>query len=70
MAIKTNPTMGFLKRNLKACPLMVTSLLEYPCSALYQYRQGDIDKLNTIKRAATRFVTKNYQCKSSVTALD
>ena len=34
-----------------------------------QYRQGDIDKLNNIQRAAARFVTNNYQRKSSVTAL-
>ena len=33
------------------------------------YRQGDIDKLNRIQRAAARFVTNNYQNKSSVTAL-
>ena len=33
------------------------------------YRQGDVDKLNKIQRAAARFVTNNYQRKSSVTAL-
>ena len=31
--------------------------------------QGDADKLNKIQRAAARFVTNNYQRKSSVTAL-
>ena len=33
------------------------------------YRQGDVDKLNKIQRTAARFVTNNYQRKSSVTAL-
>ena len=39
------------------------------CNLLDPYRQGDIDKLNKIQRAAARFVTNNYQRKSSVTAL-
>ena len=30
---------------------------------------GSIQKLNKIQRAAARFVTNNYQCKSSVAAL-
>ena len=33
------------------------------------YRQGDIDKLNKIQRAAACFLTNNYQRKYSVTAL-
>ena len=53
---------------------MVRSLLEYSCPVWDPYRQGDIDKLNKIQRAAARFaaarfVTNNYQRKSSVTAL-
>ena len=48
---------------------MVRSLLEYSCLVWDPYRQGDIDKLNKIRRAAARFVTNNYQRKSSVTAL-
>ena len=48
---------------------MVRSLLEYSCSVWDPYRQGDIDKLNKIQRAAARFVTNNYQRRSSVTAL-
>ena len=34
-----------------------------------EMRESCIDKLNKIQRAATRFVTNNYQRKSSVTAL-
>ena len=47
---------------------MVRSLLEYSCPVWDPYRQGDIDNLNKIQRAAARFVTNNYQRKSSVTA--
>ena len=48
---------------------MVRSLLEYSCPVWNPYRQGGVDKLNKIQRAAARFVTNNYQRKSSVTAL-
>ena len=78
IASKANSTLGFLRRNLKGCPSklkeiayfsMVRSLLEYSCPVWDPYRQGDVDKLNKIQRAAARFVTNNYQRKSSVTAL-
>ena len=78
IASKANSTLGFLRRNLKGCPSklkeiayfsMVQSLLEYSCPVWDLYKQGDIDKLNKIQRAAARFVTNNYQRKSSVTAL-
>ena len=77
IASKLNSTLGFLRRNLKGCPSklrdiayfsMVLSLLEYSCPVWDPYRQGDVDKLNKIQRAAARFVGNNYQCKSSVTA--
>ena len=48
---------------------MVRSLLEYSCPVWDPYRQGDVDKLNKIHRAAARFVTNHYQRKSSVAAL-
>ena len=78
IASKASSTLDFLRRNLKRCPSklkeiayfsMVRSLLEYSCPVWDPYRQGDIDKLNKIQVAATRFVTNNYQRKSSVTAL-
>ena len=78
IASKANSTLGFLRRNLKGCPSklkeiayfsMVRSLLEYSCPVWEPYRQGDVDKLNKIQRAAARFVSNNYQSKSSVTAL-
>ena len=78
IASKANSTLGFLRRSLKGCPSklkeiayfsMVRSLLEYSCPVWDPNRQGDIDKLNKIQRAAPHFVTNNYQRKSSVTAL-
>ena len=78
IASKANSTLGFLRKNLKGYPsklkeiayfLMVRSLLEYSCPVRDPYRQGGIDKLNKIQRAAARFVTNNYQRKSRVTAL-
>ena len=75
---KANSTLGFLRRNLKACPLklretayvaMVRSSLEY-CSAVWDpFRQKDINKLEKIQRSAARFVTQNYIQNSSVTSL-
>ena len=37
-------------------------------SCIGSIRQDDVDKLNKIQRAAARFVTNNYQRKSSVRA--
>ena len=74
-----NSTLGFLRRNLEGCPSklneiayfsMVRSLLEYSCPVWDPYRQGDIDKLNKIQRAAARFVTNNYQRKSNALIQD
>ena len=48
---------------------MVRSLLEYFFPVWDPYKQGDVDKNNKIQRAVARFVTNNYQRKSSVTAL-
>ena len=39
-------------------------------SCMGSIHAGDVDKLNKIQRAAARFVTINYQRKSSVTALN
>ena len=78
IASKANSTLDLLRGNLKGCPSklkeiayfsMVRSLLEYSCPVWDPYRQGDIDKLNKIQRAAARFATNNHQRKSSVTAL-
>ena len=75
---KANSTLGFLRRNLKVCPLklketayfaMIRSCLEYSCAVWDPFRQKDIDKLNKIQRSAARFVTSNYKKTTSVTSL-
>ena len=71
-------TLGFLRRNLKACPpklretayfSLVRSSLEYSSAVWDPFRQKDIDKLEKIQRAAARFVTQNFRQTASVTSL-
>ena len=73
-----NSTLGFLRRNLKACPpklretayfSLVRSSLEYSSAVWDPFRQKDIDKLEKIQRSAARFVTQNYRQTASVTSL-
>ena len=75
---KANSTLGFLRRNLKACPpklretayfSLVRSSLEYSSAVWDPFRQKDIDKLEKIQRSAARFVTQNYRQTASVTSL-
>ena len=75
---KANSTLGFLRRNLKACPpklretayfSLVSSSLEYSSAAWDPFRQKDIDKLEKIQRSAARFVTQNYRQTASVRSL-
>ena len=67
---KANSTLGFLWRNLKACPpklretayfSLVRSSLEYSSAVWDPFRQKDIDKLEKIQRSAARFVIQNYR---------
>ena len=75
---EANSTLGFLRRNLKACPpklretayfSLVRSSLEYSSAVWDPFRQKDIDKLEKIQRSAARFVTQNYRQTASVTSL-
>ena len=75
---KTNSTLGFFRRNLKACPpklretayfSLVRSSLEYFSAVWDPFRQKDIDKLEKNQRSAARFVTQNYRQTASVTSL-
>ena len=75
---KANSTLGFLRRNPKACPpklretayfSLIRSSLEYSSAVWDPFRQKDIDKLEKIQRAAARFVTQNYRQTASVTSL-
>ena len=75
---KANSTLGFLRRNLKACPpklrgaayfSLVRSSLEFSSAVWDPFRQKYIDKLENIQRSADRFVTQNYRQTVSVTSL-
>ena len=75
---KANSTLGFLRRNLKACPpklretayfSLVRSSSEYSSAVWDPFRQKDIYKFKTNQRSAARFVTPNYRQKASVISL-
>ena len=75
---KSNSTLGFFLRNLKACPpklretayfSLVRSSLEYSSAIWNPFRQKDINKLEKIQRSAARIVTQNYRQTASVTSL-
>ena len=75
---KANSTLGFFRRNLKACPpklretayfSLVRSALEYSSANWDPFRQKNIDKLEKNQRSAARFVTQNYRQTASVTSL-
>ena len=64
---KANSTLGFLRRNLKACPpklreaayfFLVRSSLEYSLAVCDPFTQKDIDKSENNQTAAARFVTE------------
>ena len=66
---KASATLGFLKRNLKHCPMecrkmayiaLVRSTLEYGASIWDPHLEKDINKLENIQRKAARFITNNH----------
>ena len=74
---KANSTLGFLRRNLKACPpklretaysSLVRSSLEYSSAVWDPFRQKYIDKLEKNQRSTASFVTQNYRQAASVTS--
>ena len=75
---KANSTLGFLRRNMKACAhklresayfSLVRSSLEYSSAVWDPFSQKDIDKLENIQRSAARFVAQKYRQTASVTSL-
>ena len=72
---KANSTLGFLRRNLKKCPLkikqqsfcsLVRSMVEYSCSVWDPHLEKDIHNIEMIQRRGARFVAQNYGRQSSV----
>ena len=66
---KANSTLGFLRRNIRHCPInnkrtayiaLVRAALEYGAIVWDPYHQGDIDKLERIQHRAARFITGDY----------
>jgi hypothetical protein len=70
-----NRSLGFVRRNLYSCtkPIkqtaymsLVRPLLEYSSSVWDPHQKDLINKLNKVQRRAARFVSNDYQRKSSV----
>jgi hypothetical protein len=75
---KANSTLAFLGRNVSSCPTtikaqcyatLVWPTLEYASSIWSPSKKDSINKVEAVQRRATRFVTGDYQCTSSVTAI-
>ena len=70
--------MGFLRRNLSNCPkelkglayiTLVWSKLEYAACVWNPHLEKDIKQLEGVQRRSARFVCRNYDWSSSVTAM-
>ena len=75
---KAQRTLNFLQRNLYRCPqkvrkqaytALVRPTLEYASTVWNPYHQKDITSLERVQRKAIRFISRNYQRRSSVTDL-
>ncbi len=75
---KANRTLGFLRRNLRKCPMdlkstayksLVCSVLEYVASAWDPYLAKDEHQLEMVQRRAARFVMNEYRQTSSITEM-
>ena len=75
---RANSTLGFLRRNLRSCPqnlkelaymALVRSKLEYGATTWDPYEDGDVRKLDSVRRKAARFVYNDYGRRSSVTSM-
>ena len=75
---KANPTLGFIRRNLKHCnkkfketanKSLVRSVLGYSATVCDPYLHKDIDRIENIQHRRARFVHNDYQRTSSVTSI-
>jgi hypothetical protein len=77
-AKKANARLGFLKRNLKGCPLslkrtayvsLVRAMLEYGSAVWDPHLRKDIDALERTQRRAARWITSTYDPRASVSQM-
>ena len=75
---KANQTLGFIKRNIRvhnkdlkstAYKTLVRPQLEYASTVWSPHTDQDIKKLEDVQRRAARWVMRDYQLTSSVTAM-
>ena len=77
---KANSTLGFLRRNLRFCPLqckknaylsLVRPVLEYGSIVWSPYLRQDVDKLEKVQRLSARFITGDYKTRTpgSITSM-
>ncbi len=75
---KANSTLGFIRRNLRQCPRdlkelaynsLVRSILEYACVVWDPHLAKDTKHLEAVQRRAARFVCRDYERYSSVSAM-
>ena len=78
VATKANRTLGFLRRNLRKCPValketayisMVHSVLEYASPIWDPHLRKDCDQLERVQRRAARFTCGDYRSRASVTQM-
>ena len=78
IANKGNSSLAFVKRNLYACSeetkraadvSLVRWHLEYATAVWDPYRQNQVEKLDTIKSCAGRFIKHDYSYNTSVSKL-
>ena len=75
---KANSRLGFLKRNLKGCPLnlkrtayvaLIRFMLEYGAAVWDPHLRKDIESLERIQRRAARWIEEDYNTRASVTQM-
>ena len=75
---KANQKLGFLRRNLRGCPMdlkklayisMVRSSMEYASIIWEPFRDNHVGALEAVQRKAARWVKSDYERESSVTQM-
>lgn len=78
LAKKANSRLGFLRRNLKNCPqrlkkmsyvTLIRSMLEYSSPVWDPHLRKDVDAVERVQRRAARWISQDYDTRSSVTSM-